>query len=365
MSSAAALLLPMTDLPALKERVRALAEDRPGVYRMLDQSGRVLYVGKAKKLRTRLLSYFRASYPEDKGARILHASSDIAWDVVPSEFAAHLTELRQIRQTRPAYNVQMNRRRNVAFAVVSGGAAPRITVGSGSDSEEVRCYGPMLSPGRLREALRVLNDLLGLRDCAARMPMVFAGQGDLFGEPMSAACMRHAFGTCSGPCAGHVTEAEYQRQVEAGVAFLEGRAIAPVDRVIAAMAHQAERGEFEAATRWREKFEHLEWLLGATTRARAGIEFLTFVYRDPGSHGDDRAYLIRNGTVRATFPWPATPIEREAFQAVVRDELARPATVAGPVPAGNLDEMLLIMSWFRRHPEALRRTSTLESWKAA
>ena len=128
MSTAAALLLPMTDLPALRERVRALAEDRPGVYRMLDQSGRVLYVGKAKKLRTRLLSYFRASYPEDKGARILHASSDITWDVVPSEFAAHLTELRQIRQTRPAYNVQMNRRRNVAFAVVSGGAAPRISV---------------------------------------------------------------------------------------------------------------------------------------------------------------------------------------------------------------------------------------------
>jgi excinuclease ABC subunit C len=256
----------------------------------------------------------------------------------------------------------MNRRRSVAFAVVSAGPAPRITVGHGSDAEEVRCYGPMLSPGRLREALRVLNDLLGLRDCAARMPMVFAGQGDLFGEPLSAACMRHDFGTCSGPCAGFVTEGEYRRRVEAGVAFLEGRAIAPVDRVIDAMAHQAEQGEFEAATRWREKFEHLEWLLGATTRARAAIELLTFVYRDPGSHGDDRAYQIRNGTVRATFPSPATPIERVAFQGVVAEELGRPARVEGPVPAGNLDEMLLIMSWFRRHPEALRRTSTLESW---
>jgi len=362
MRLAGTLLLPMTDLPALRERVRLLSEDRPGVYRMMDHAGRVLYVGKAKRLRTRLLSYFRASYPEDKGARILHASSDIAWDVVPSEFAAHLAELRQIRQYRPAYNVQMNRRRNVAFAVVSGGPAPRISVGAGSDREEFRCYGPMTSPGRLKEALRVLNDLLGLRDCAAKMPIVFAGQGDLFETPRAAGCMRYDFGTCAGPCAGRVTEEEYRQRVEAGVAFLEGRAIQPVDRVVTAMTEQAERGEFEAAARWREKFEHLEWLLSTTTRARAAIELLTFVYRDPGSHGDDRAYLVRQGTVRAAFPWPATPIEREAFQGVVAEELARPASISGPIPAATLDETLLIMSWFRRHPEALRRTTTLESW---
>lgn len=362
MRTATALLLPMTDLDGLRERVRRLAEDRPGVYRMVDQGGRVLYVGKAKKLRTRLLSYFRCSYPEDKGARILHAASDIGWDVVPSEFAAHLGELRQIRQHRPPYNVQMNRRRQVAFAVVSDGPAPRIAMGAGSDRPELRCYGPMTSPGRLREALRVLNDLLGLRDCAAKMPMVFAGQGDLFGQPLEAACMRHAFGTCAGPCAGLVTEADYRRRVEAGVAFLEGRAIAPVDRVVTAMTEQAERGEFEVAARWREKFEHLEWLLATTTRARAAIELLTFVYRDPGSHGDDRAYLIRHGSVRATFPWPATPIEREAFQGVVAEELARPASVAGPIPAATLDETLLIMAWFRKHPDALRKTTTLESW---
>lgn len=358
----APLLLPMTDLAALRERVRRLAEDRPGVYRMLDQAGHVLYVGKAKRLRTRLLSYFRASYPEDKAARILHAASDLAWDVSPSEFAAHLAELRQIRQFRPPFNVQMNRRRSVAFAVVSSDPAPRITAGPAADREGTRCYGPLPSPGRLREALRVLNDLLGLRDCAARMPMLFAGQGDLFEAPRSAACMRYDFGTCSGPCAGRVTEADYRRRVEGAVAFLEGRAIQPVDRVVAAMSGLAEQGDFEGAARWREKFEHLEWLLATTTRARAAIELLTFVYRDPGSHGDDRAYLIRHGMVRASFPWPATPIEREAFRGVVAGELAQPAPAAGPVPAATIEETLLLMAWFRKHPEALRRTTTLESW---
>ena len=99
------LLLPITDLAALRRRVKLLAENRPAVYRMVDPAGRVLYVGKARKLRSRLMTYFRASYPDDKAARILHAAHDIQWDYQPSEFAALLGELRLIRKHRPAYNV--------------------------------------------------------------------------------------------------------------------------------------------------------------------------------------------------------------------------------------------------------------------
>lgn len=361
-TTATALLLPMSDLASLKERVRRLAEERPGVYRMLDPAGRVLYVGKAKRLRTRLLSYFRARYPEEKGARILHAASDIAWDVTPSEFAAHLAELRQIRQHRPPYNVQMNRRRRAAFAQIGTGPAPRISAGAGGDRADLRYYGPIASPGRLREAIRVLNDLLGLRDCAEKMPIVFAGQGDLFEAPRAAGCLRYDLGTCLGPCAGRVTEREYRRRVEAGVAFLEGYTIHPLDRVVGEMTTRSDQGDFEAAARWREKFEQLEWLLASTTRARSAVALLSFVYRDPGSHGDDRAYLVRRGTVRATYPWPASPIEREAFRAVVAEELGRADPTTAAVPATTLDETVLLMSWFRRHPEALRRTTTLESW---
>jgi len=97
--------------------------------------------------------------------------------------------------------------------------------------------------------------------------------------------------------------------------------------------------------------------------ARAAVEALTFVYRDPGTFGDDRAYIIRHGIVRASYPWPATPIEREAFRGEVRDELGRPAPVPGPLPFQHLDEILLLMAWFRRHPDAFRRTSRLESWR--
>jgi excinuclease ABC subunit C len=357
-----ALPLPTTDLTVLKARIRALAEDRPGVYRMTDPTGRVLYVGKAKRLKPRLLSYFRARYPDEKGARILHATSDIAWDYVPSEFAAYLTELRAIRRFRPPYNVHMNRSRNLAFITMSLGKAPRLGITSRIDRDGVRRYGPLPSPGRVREAIRVLNDLLGLRDCQERMPIVYADQADLFAEPRRAACIRHELESCTGPCAGFVAEWAYLRQAATAAAFLEGRTVQPIDRLITEMMAASDRGDFEGATRWRDKFETVEWLFTALNRARTSIDLLTFVYRDPGAFGDDRAYLVRRGVVKATFPYPSTPIEREAFRAVVAEELAGEEPVAGPLNTGTLDETLLLLRWFRKHPEALRRTEPLESW---
>lgn len=361
-----ALPLPATDLTVLRERVRATAEQRPAVYRMVDPAGRVIYVGKAARLRTRLLSYFRASFPDDKGARILHAAHRIEWDYVPSEFAACLGELRQIRRHRPHFNHRMNHGRRAVLVRISGGPAPRLTFGMGLPASGERTYGPFSSPGRVAAAVRVLNDLLGLRDCAARMPMVFADQGDLFGEPTgAAACPRHDLGLCSGPCAGLVAEWDYVRRVETAAAFLEGRTIQPIDRAVAAMQDAASTGAYELAARWREKFEALEWLLAATARARVAIDLLSFVYRDPGAFGDDRAYLVRRGTVRASYPWPATPIEREAFRGVVAAELERPEPSTGLLPAESIDEILLLMAWFRAHPEALRRTTPLTEWAAA
>jgi excinuclease ABC subunit C len=354
--------LPSTDLGQLLSRVRAVAENRPGVYQMVDATGRVLYVGKAKRLRTRLLSYFRASYPDDKAARILYAASEIRWDYVPSEFAAFLGELRQIRKLRPYFNHKGNRTRRAALIKIAGGPAPRIYGGGSIAREDVRCYGPFQSMARMAEAVRTLNDLLGLRDCSSSTPVVFAGQGDLFEQPRQAACMRHELGFCTGPCAGLVDEREYRRRVDTAVAFLEGRTIQPIDRVVSAMQQASENAQFEVAVRWREKFEQLEWLLAATSRARSAIDLLTFVYRDPGDFGDDRVYVLRRGVVRASFPYPSTPIEHEAFRAVVAEEAQQPDRASGPLPLDAVDEVLLMMAWFRAHPDALRRTTPYEQW---
>ncbi|HUQ15090.1 MAG TPA: UvrB/UvrC motif-containing protein [Gemmatimonadales bacterium] len=354
--------LPAADLQQLRQRVRARAENRPAVYRMLDADGRIIYVGKAKRLRTRLLTYFRAEYPDDKPARILYASHDITWDYAPSEFSAYLGELRQIKQYRPHFNYRGNLTRRAVFIKVSRGPAPRVYAGEVVTRDDARCYGPFRSLGRTGEAVRTLNDLLGLRDCAATMPIVFSGQGDLFGSTRQAACLRHEFGFCSGPCAGFVAERDYRAKLETAIAFLEGRTIQPIDRVVSAMQEASKADRFELAARWREKFEHLEWLLAATSRARTAVDLLTFVYRDPGTYGDDRVYLVRQGVVRAAFPDPTTPIENEAFRGVVAAELAKPEPAPGPLPLESVDEILLLMSWFRAHPDALRHTAPLSEW---
>jgi excinuclease ABC subunit C len=357
--SVLALALPVSDLEALRFRVRKLADDRPGTYRMVDAAGRVLYVGKAKALRPRLLSYFRARYPDDKAARILHAASDIRFDPAPSEFAAALAELAQIREHRPPFNVAMNRGRRHGFVVLTDEPAPRLLVTTTPERQTGRVYGPLPSPNRLRDAVRVLTDLLGIRDCRADMPVHYAEQGELFTEPRGAACPRFDFGTCLGPCAGRVAAAEYRSRGELAAGFLEGRTVRPIDRVITGMVERSEAGDFERAAHWRGKFEALEWLLAVTSRARAAADALSFVFRDPGARGDARAYLIVRGEVRACYPDPVTPIEREAFEAVVKEELAKPADPPGRVDAERLHQRSLVAAWFRTHPEAWRRATAL------
>lgn len=361
MAVAGALALPLGDLDLLRRRVRALAEDRPAVYRMLDPTGRVVYVGKAKQLRARLISYFRASYPEDKGARILHATDDIQWDYMPSEFAALLGELRQIRRFRPVFNVRMNRARRLGFIKVSGGAAPKIYVGSTVGNEEVRHYGPFVGAARLEESVKILNDLLGLRDCTLNLPIAYQEQGDLFAGEQRAACLRYELGTCTGPCAGFVTEAEYLRRAAQATDFIEARDLAPLDRVIEEMTKASEKEQFERASWWRDRFEALTWLLSACTRAHAALESLSFVYTDPGTYGDDRTYVIRRGTVRAAAPAPHTPIEIEAFRPLVAEHSGDDGD-PGPIPPSAIDETLLVLSWFRRKPAALKRTVPIDEW---
>lgn len=357
----ASLVLPLVDTDRLRRRVAALAENRPGVYRMLDAGGRVIYVGKAKRVRARLLAYFRARYPDDKAARIVAAAADIQWDYTPSEFAACLGELRQIQRLRPRFNVQMNRPGRAAFVKVSDGPAPKIFVGSTVGGDGVTHYGPFRGGAQLRESVRILNVELGLRDCALRMPIVYAEQGDLFTAPRRAACLRYELGSCLGPCGGFVTAAVYEGQVARARAFLEGRAVAPLDRVVEAMTEASETSAYETAARLRDRFEALEWLFAAGGRIRAAIDALSFVYMDPGTYGDDRAYLIRRATVRASAPAPRSPIERQAFRALVHEH-SGPEQATAALPPDAIDEMVLLLGWFRRHPAALRRTVPLEEW---
>jgi excinuclease ABC subunit C len=352
-------------LAELKRRVQALAAKRPGVYEFLDQTGGVIYVGKAKDVRTRLLSYFTAPWPESKGARLIRCAADLRWRYLPSEFAALLEELRLITLLKPAYNVAGNRTyASLAFIKVTRGIAPKLVVSDTARDPAARYYGPFRGRASTQNAVRTLSDLLGLRDCAERQEMVFADQPTLFDAPLAPACIRHELGSCLGPCAARCDAERYAGAVDAALDFLEGRAARPLDRILDVMTDAAAAQQFERAAAWRERFDEVTWLFAALARLRAAVEGLSFVYevKDESGEGGDRVYLLRHGTVRTSAAHPRTPIEREAFAESVRHA----AVDEGPAPAARsgaeMHQLLLVMSWFRRNPEEYDRTSPYARW---
>lgn len=351
-------------LPALRAHVRAGAEDRPGIYRMLGASGEVVYVGKSKRVRSRLLSYFRALYPEEKGARIVREAATIEWEYTSSEFAALLHELRLIKRLRPRFNVAMKRdAQHWAFIKVMRPPAPKLLVVRGAGSEERGVYyGPFTGAHRVAEAVRELSDALGLRDCAQDVKMHFADQHELFGAelvqiaPRTPRCIRHEVKKCLGPCVAACTVGEYDARVALARAFLDGADDALLVDLRRQMETSSERLEFERAAVLRDKLRRLEGLREQFDRLRFAVETLSFAYVVPGHGGDDRIYLIRRGRVRAELNAPRSLGACEQLVSAAREIYNPPERRGSSVPTHEVDELLLLSSWFRRFPEELGRT---------
>ncbi len=352
-------------LEGMRGEVRASAADRPGVYRMLAENGEVLYVGKSKRVRTRLLSYFRCLYPEHKGARIVREARRIEWDYTPSEFAALLHELRLIKRFRPRYNVQMKRDvRHYAFIKITRGSAPKLNVVRGTGSEDGGVYyGPFLGAQRVSEAVRELSDALGLRDCPMDRRMHFADQRELFVlGPRTPGCIRHEIGKCLAPCIAACTESDYDERVVLARAFLDGADDSPMDALRSEMERASEELAFERAASCRDKLQRLETLREQFARLRFALETLSFVYTVPGHEGADHVYLVRRGRVRHEEAAPTAPKQHRQLAERVADLFSGAQRETGAVPAHEVDELLLLSTWFRRFPAELERATPADSW---
>jgi excinuclease ABC subunit C len=338
--------------------VKAGVRQRPGVYRMISPDGEILYVGKAKNLRTRLLGYFRADFPAEKSARIIREAGEVMWDYHPSEFAALIEELRLIKKFRPRLNVMMKRdARHFAFIRITPGPAPKFMVVRGAGNDEHGTYfGPFHGAWQLEEALRELNDVLGLRDCRIDLPMHFADQVELPVAPArTPGCIRYEIGKCLGPCVAGVSQRQYRARFKVAREYLEGRHDAPVETLRSAMEESSERLEFERAAQIRDKMLRLESLREQFERLRFAVESLSFVYTVPGHGGEDRAYVIRRGRIRAELPAPQTAEERAALGVRAAEVFAPAELKSTTVPAHEVDELMLLSSWFRKFPAELER----------
>ncbi|MEX2179901.1 MAG: UvrB/UvrC motif-containing protein [Gemmatimonadaceae bacterium] len=359
------LLRPHTDDARIEEmlaHVRAHAENRPAVYRMIAVDGEVVYVGKSKQLRSRLLSYFRGAFPEDKGARILRDAHTIDWEYVPSEFAALLGELRLIKQFRPRRNVALKRdARNLCFIKITGGTAPRLAVvrGPGTDDSALY-YGPFLGAVRVTEAVRELGDVLGMRDCSLDKKMHFSDQRELFQlGPRTPGCLRYEVKKCLGPCIAACSSRDYMERVAMARAFLDGTDDGPLETLRAEMLTSSQRLEYERAAAYRDKANRLLSLREQFGRLRFAVESLSFTYTVTGTDGTDRVYVIRRGRVRGEMPAPATRAQQTALDTMLAAVFSD-AVDGMQVPSHEIDELLLLSSWFRRFPRELDRTERVQ-----
>lgn len=350
-------------LRTIREHVAARTENRPGVYRMLDADGAVLYVGKSVRVRARLLSYFRAPRG-DKAAELLSCTHAIRWDYVPNEFAALIRELRLIQEWHPRYNVEHNHARPYAFIKVTPEPAPRLVPVTRVVEDGTLYYGPFPSLLRVREALRELARELGLRDCPGSTPVRFADQTDLFGLDRRPLCIRGDLGTCLAPCAGRCSQARYLARVAAAVRFLDGDDDAPLDALRRRMADAAGRLDFEYAALLRDRERRLAALQSDLVAFRGTTESLSCVYPLRGFGGDHRLYLIRRGRVRDEIPAPRSAAERLAAAQRVRELFARPEPGPAALDPAKVAEILLVARWFRRRPRERRRALSPTVWLA-
>ena len=343
----------------LRQGVRERVPRLPGVYAMLDATGEIIYVGKARSLRSRLMSYFRPNSRDEKAGKIVAETRRIVWERSPSEFGALLRELELIRRWQPRWNVQGKpKRMRRVYICVGRSPAAYLFLAPKATTRVQACFGPVAGMKRAGEAVRRLNDWYRLRDCPQSQEMVFADQRELFPLPRTPGCIRHDIGNCVAPCAAACTQAEYAFHVGGAIDFLEGRDRTPLEQLERRMNEASVALEFERAATLRDRLDNLTWLRNHLERVRESSRE-SFVYRVEGADGPALWYLVRAGVARAVTHAPTDPVSRERASALVAEVFAREA-VRGPVGLDDVDGLLLVSAWFRRHKEE-RKLSVQEA----
>jgi excinuclease ABC subunit C len=348
----------------LRHKVRIECPRRPGVYGMVDAAGELIYVGKAKCLRSRLLSYFRHRSRDPKAGHILRETRALAWEPGVSEFGALLRELELIRRWQPRFNVQgQPKRRRRVYVCVGRRPAPHAFLARRPPSTASAAFGPVPAGWTAREAVRRLNDWYRLRDCPQAQEMVFADQGELFPVLRAAGCIRHEIGNCLGPCAAACSRADYRMNVQAALAFLEGRDESPLEMLEREMAEASAALAFERAAALRDKREALHWLTEHLRRVRNACQH-SFVYPVQSHDGGELWYFVRRGIVCSVLPAPGDEAGRRRTADVLEAVYQRGGKVPGPPGPGEIDGVLLVAAWFRKHAAERQRLLTPEAARA-
>lgn len=215
---------------------------RPGVYRMLDSTGTVIYVGKAKNLKKRVSSYFRKTGLTSKTRVMVAQIAAIETTVTHTENEALILENNLIKELMPRYNILLRDDKSYPYLFISGDTFPRLSVHRGAKRKAGKYFGPYPSAGAVRESLNLLQKLFPVRQCE-----------DSYYQNRSRPCLQYQIKRCTGPCVGLVSEEDYKKDVEHTIMFLEGKNQQVMDDLSAEMEAASQRLDFEQAAAIRDK----------------------------------------------------------------------------------------------------------------
>jgi excinuclease ABC subunit C len=287
----------------------ATLPDEPGVYRMLDAGGNVLYVGKAKNLKKRVSSYFQKTTQSPRIALMLRQVAQVDITATRSEAEALILENTLIKRLAPKYNILFRDDKSYPYISLSADAIPRLAFHRGGFERQVRYFGPYPNGQAVREALQLLQRTFLLRTCENA---VFAHR--------SRPCLLHQIHLCKAPCVGEVSAEAYAEDVRSAELFLRGRHGEVVERLSAAMQAAAEALNFEEAARLRDQLRAVQVVLHRQYVSSTGDEHADILgaVRQAGSLCVNLA-MVRAGQHlgdHAHFPqgegaWAATETEDE------------------------------------------------------
>jgi excinuclease ABC subunit C len=342
---------------ALKRDISQLCPPVPGVYGILDRTGDLIYVGKSKSLRHRLLSYFQSSSKPEKSGRIIESARSVQWETQPSEFAALLREQHLIRRFRPRWNVQgIPERQRPIYLCLGRPPAIYFFTSSKPPKDLLALEGPFYGAARTNRAVDALNQFFKLRDCSQKTPFYFANQLSLFDVERRPGCLRYETGTCLGPCAAACTRSAYDVQVNAAQSFLDGFNDEPLVTIRDSMEAASTNRQYELAARRLLDHQALDYLYRKLTYLAEVRRSYSFIY---SVHGYDHChtwYLIRAGEVADAIAAPVCKQSYDAAKDRVKQWKAETRNAFDRGHGRYSHTLNLVASWFRNRPQELERT---------
>ena len=255
---------PLTGPARIQSYLKTLP-DAPGVYRMLDAKGDVLYVGKAKSLKKRVASYVKTGGHIDRIARMIADTAEMLFVTTASETEALLLESNLIKRLKPRYNVSFRDDKSFPNILLRGDHAfPQLLKHRGAKSTKGVYFGPFASAGAVNRTLSALQRAFLLRSCS-----------DSVFESRTRPCLLYQIKRCSAPCTARIDETEYRKLVDEAAAFLTGKSRTVQARLVADMNGASEDLDFERAARLRDRLRAMSHI-----QSHQGVNPSTFVDAD-------------------------------------------------------------------------------------